>query len=177
MISGLLLLIFLAAPCRVFPQIKFDLKKKIERKAEKEADDKADKAVKKGVDKIEEGVSRIFKKKDVAHKVETGELPEGEGEEAASISAKNQEKEGPLLQWSKYDFVPGDKVIFEDNLTGEENGEFPSRWDLADGTVEIAVLDGENVIMFREYGSTIIPYMQHPESDYLPGVFTMEFDA
>jgi outer membrane protein OmpA-like peptidoglycan-associated protein len=177
MISGLLLLIFLAAPCRVVPQIKFDLKKKIERKAEKEADDKADKAVKKGVDKIEEGVSRIFKKKDVAHKVETGELPEGEGEEAASISAKNQEKEGPLLQWSKYDFVPGDKVIFEDNLTGEENGEFPSRWDLADGTVEIAVLDGENVIMFREYGSTIIPYMQHPESDYLPGVFTMEFDA
>ncbi|MBP7504757.1 MAG: hypothetical protein KA780_04880 [Prolixibacteraceae bacterium] len=40
MISGLLLLIFLAAPCRVVPQIKFDLKKKIERKAEKEADEK-----------------------------------------------------------------------------------------------------------------------------------------
>ena len=44
----------------------------------------------------------------------------------------------PELKWSKYDFVPGDKVIFEDNLEGEENGEFPSRWDLRAGNVEVA---------------------------------------
>jgi len=73
--------------------------------------------------------------------------------------------------------VPGDQVIFEDNLAGEENGEFPSRWDLRDGTVEMAVLDEENVIMFREYGSTIVPYMKDPKSDYLPDIFTVEFDA
>jgi len=35
--------------------------------------------------------------------------------------------------YSKYDFVPGEKIIFEDNQEGEENGEFPSRWDLAGG--------------------------------------------
>ena len=73
--------------------------------------------------------------------------------------------------------MPGDKVIFEDNLIGEENGEFPSRWDLFDGNVEMAVLDGENVIMFREYGSTIVPYMKDPGKDYLPDIFTVEFDA
>jgi OOP family OmpA-OmpF porin len=73
--------------------------------------------------------------------------------------------------------VPGDQVIFEDNLAGEENGEFPSRWDLHDGNVEVAALDGENVIMFREYGSTIVPYMKDPEADYLPDIFTVEFDA
>jgi len=44
------------------------------------------------------------------------------------------------LKWNKYDFVPGEKIIFEDNHEGEENGEFPSRWDLAGGgNVENAV--------------------------------------
>jgi hypothetical protein len=31
--------------------------------------------------------------------------------------------------------------------------------------------------MFREYGSTIIPYIKEPHSDYLPDIFTIEFDA
>jgi OOP family OmpA-OmpF porin len=82
----------------------------------------------------------------------------------------------PILSWSKYDFVPGDKIIFEDNLIGEENGEFPSRWDLVQGTVENAQYGGENIIMFRGGSPTIIPYLKNPEIDYLPDVFTVEFD-
>ncbi len=91
--------------------------------------------------------------------------------------AKEARPSGPVLDWARYDFIPGDRVVFEDNLEGEEKGEFPSRWKLHDGNVEIAVLDGENVIMFRDYGSTIIPYMKDPEKDYLPDIFTVEFDA
>ena len=37
-------------------------------------------------------------------------------------------------------------LIFEDNLEGEQNGEFPSQWDLIDGYVENALFEGENVI-------------------------------
>ena len=48
--------------------------------------------------------------------------------------------------WSKYDFVPGETVLFEVNLEGEQNGEFPSQWDLIDGYVENALFSGENVI-------------------------------
>ena len=73
--------------------------------------------------------------------------------------------------------MPGDKIIFEDNLAGEENGEFPSRWDLHDGNIEVAEFGGENVIMFRKYGSAIIPYLKNPEADYLPEIFTVELDA
>ncbi len=54
----------------------------------------------------------------------------------------------PTLDWSKFDFVPGDEIIFDDNQEGERNGEFPRRWDLTNGSVENAVLDGENVIFF-----------------------------
>ncbi len=82
----------------------------------------------------------------------------------------------PQLKWSKYDFVPGDRVIFEDNLEGEENGEFPSRWDLVTGNVEVAEFGGENVIMFRDGAPSIVPYFKEAKEDYLPDVFTVEFD-
>ncbi|MBI9071633.1 MAG: OmpA family protein [Melioribacteraceae bacterium] len=81
------------------------------------------------------------------------------------------------VQWSKFDFVPGDEVIFEDAPDiMEENGEFPSRWDLVKGQVEIANVNGENVIMFIDGSPSIIPFLENSKEDYLPEVFTVEFD-
>lgn len=76
--------------------------------------------------------------------------------------------------WSKYNFVPGDRIIFEDDLTSEENGEFPSRWDLNKGSAENAKLDNTNIINM-ENRSIITPLME--SDDYLPEIFTIEFDA
>ncbi len=85
------------------------------------------------------------------------------------------------LDWSQFDFVPGDLIIFEDNLEGERNGEFPSKWDLVNGTVENAVFNGENVIMFIRTNNNsdggIVPLMSNGYEDYLPDEFTIEFDA
>ncbi|WP_242205180.1 OmpA family protein [Aestuariivivens insulae] len=80
----------------------------------------------------------------------------------------------PIRPWSKYNFVPGDHIIFHDDLSKEENGEFPSRWDLIKGNVENASFDNENIINF-ENESIITPLMETDE--YLPEVFTIEFDA
>lgn len=98
---------------------------------------------------------------------------EGTAGEQAGTAA---EEAKPELKWSKYDFVPGDRVIFEDNLEGEENGEFPSRWDLDRGNVEVAEFGGDNVIMFRGGAPLIVPYFKEAKEDYLPDVFTVEFD-
>ncbi|MBN2820753.1 MAG: OmpA family protein, partial [Bacteroidales bacterium] len=59
----------------------------------------------------------------------------------------------------------------------EENGEFPSRWDLYEGAAEIGNVNGENVIMFLQGGGKIIPYLKNAQEDYLPEIFTVEFDA
>ena len=72
------------------------------------------------------------------------------------------------------DFVPGDKVIFLDSLKYEQLGEFPSKWDLTYGSVEIMEMDGQSVIGFVQSGSTIIPLMD--EKSYLPEIFTIELD-
>ncbi len=92
----------------------------------------------------------------------------------SEVSGKDS---SPELKWSKYDFVPGDKILFEDNQEGEENGEFPSRWDLVRGNVENAEFDGHNVIYFMGAASEITPYLKNREQDYLPETYTIEFDA
>ena len=85
------------------------------------------------------------------------------------------------VDWNKYDFISGDIIIFEDNLIGEKNGEFPSQWDLTKGTIENASMDGENVIYFincnTNSGGGIVPLMKNCKEDYLPEEFTIEFDA
>ncbi|MEI6346903.1 MAG: OmpA family protein [Bacteroidota bacterium] len=88
----------------------------------------------------------------------------------AQITTSNK----PILEWAKYDFIPGTEIIFEDNQEGEQNGEFPSKWNLKSGTVENASLDGINIIWFRKSSSTITPLMKI--KDYLPEEFTIEFD-
>ncbi len=70
------------------------------------------------------------------------------------------------------DFVPGDITLFEDSLIGEQLGEFPSRWDLKNGVVEVMQMDGPGVIGFVRSGSEIIPLMN--SNTYLPEHFTLE---
>ena len=75
---------------------------------------------------------------------------------------------------AKSDFQRGGVVFFEDNLAGEKKGEFPSKWDLVDGSeVEVVNIKGVNAI--RMEASRIQPLME--EREYLPEEFTIEFDV
>ena len=129
---------------------------------------------------IEEGVDSIFGKKKKkgeeeteAEATEETSSPEGSASETAAATT---EEEKAVLKWAKYDFVPGDQIIFEDNLLVEENGEFPSRWDLVRGNAEVAEYGGDMVIMMRDGHPGLVPYFKDPQNDYLPDVFTIEFD-
>lgn len=77
-------------------------------------------------------------------------------------------------QWNKFDFVPGDEVIFYDQVDGEQLGEFPSKWELIDGEAEVQKVNGENVIALLN-NSRIMPLIE-PTWNFLPDVYTVEFD-
>ena len=78
---------------------------------------------------------------------------------------------------SKSDFVPGTVVIFEDNLQGEQMGEFPSKWDLLDNNAEVARMNGKMAIKFEHGSDTeITPLLKNGNKKYLPEVFTLELD-
>ncbi len=174
--KSLLLLLCLFISTQAWSQI--DLLKKARQKTEKRTEDEADK-------KIDEGLDKLFGKKKSGSEATSGEATmqpatmETEAPSSTSTPATAGTPAGSpvgALKWAKYDFVPGDKVIFEDNLVGEENGEFPSRWDLQTGTAEIAEVDGENVIFLRGGAPCIVPYLDNSSEDYLPDIFTIEFD-
>ena len=144
--------LFLQAPNTVQSQILGKLKKKVEKKVEKKVDEVLE---------------------------EEKEEPQPKDEQTKEKEQKSEKTidDQVAKPWSKYDFVPGETVIFNDILEGEQNGEFPSQWDLINGYVENASFEGENVIRFpvESSGATIKPLMKK-EGDYLPEKFTIEFD-
>lgn len=173
--------------------------KKAERNVERRVERRIDKGVDNVLDKTEEGIDETVKgdgndKKNDGKKSDDknkGSKSESKTEESTTndkvTPAKDEvpapqepEKPKPVLEWAKYDFVPGTEIIFEDNQEGEQNGEFPSKWDLKTGVIENAIFDGSNVIYFRETGNApngIIPLIKENKADYLPEEFTIEFDA
>lgn len=169
------LLIFLSPDARS-QEIKVDVKGKVIEETDQRANQKTEEAIDYGFDKIEEGVAGIFKKKEKKDKVKVKDEAEAVGPEAEASTVAQQSQ--ATLKWNKYDFIPGEKIIFEDNQEGEENGEFPSRWDLAGGgSVENASFGDQNVIYFKEASSCIVPFFKEPANDNLPDLFTVEFDC
>lgn len=77
-----------------------------------------------------------------------------------------------MTLFTRYDFVPGDKVIFYDDLSDEEEGEFPFRWNLIEGVFEIARMGGEYWILCTNKGY-IVPKI--PEGPF-PEKYTVEME-
>jgi outer membrane protein OmpA-like peptidoglycan-associated protein len=71
--------------------------------------------------------------------------------------------------------VPGDDIIFDDNLEKETLGEFPSQWDLYAGSAEVASANGKKAIEMANADDAIGPLMKNAKN-YLGDVFTIEFD-
>ncbi len=141
--------------------VRKNLEKNTEKKVNSSLDEAFDEATKGPADENASGETSTEKNTDLQNNA--NQTPE--------VEISHEE----LKLWSKYDFVAGEKVIFEDDLSIEESGEFPSRWDLLSGSVEVASLDGENVIHFSNNNSIIFPLMD--KKDFLPEVFTIEFDV
>ncbi|MCX6826451.1 MAG: OmpA family protein [candidate division Zixibacteria bacterium] len=96
---------------------------------------------------------------------ETGGKAAAGGEGTGAVRAEN------MKLFTKYDFIPGDKVIFYDDFSGEEVGEFPSKWSLDEGVFEIAAKGERKWVMCTDQGS-IRPKIKTT----LPSRFTVELD-
>lgn len=143
----------------------------------------------KAEEKTEEGIDNIFKKKDkkktkskkkksgtvISSGEDNDETETTTSESDAKTLATKSKNTSPEI-WRNFKFIPGEKVIFYDDLKTEEVGEFPSRWDIVGGGVEVAQLSGNKVIL----GTTgrkdrITPLFN--SDNYLSDEFTIEFDV
>ncbi|MBR4783246.1 MAG: OmpA family protein, partial [Bacteroidaceae bacterium] len=100
-----------------------------------------DKAVNTVKDKVEKKIDDAVGKGTDA--VLDAKLPKKDGEDndaKGKADADEEAEEGPQDTEAVYeqsDFVPGSVVLFEDNLQNEQMGEFPSKWDLVDGSTDV----------------------------------------
>ncbi|WP_418542778.1 OmpA family protein [Parabacteroides goldsteinii] len=147
------------------------------RATERNVEKKIDKAVDKTFDSAEDAVTG--KGNDSKSEKNTNTSPQGNVETTdnnnEAIAEETPQDHSPEMAYAKSDFVPGDEIIFEDNLAGEQLGEFPSQWDLLSGNAEVVKIDGVNCINFVEAYTDICPLMKDMKK-YLPDVFTIELD-
>src|SRR5437764_10910484 len=99
-------------------QILKRLGDRAKQKVEQKSGDKVDKTIDDAMDG--NGDSKT--------KTEEGEVKEktDNGETKIKTEAKNPES---LKTYSKYDFVPGDKIIYSEDFSQDAIGEFPLNWN------------------------------------------------
>jgi OmpA-OmpF porin, OOP family len=77
--------------------------------------------------------------------------------------------------YQNYDFIPGEKIVFEDDFRADTDGEFPAHWKLLKGQGVVNTLQGERVLALTEGNyATVAPRVR--SEAYLADPFTVEFD-
>ena len=75
---------------------------------------------------------------------------------------------------SKFDYVPGDEIIFEDDFSADFIGDFPSRWNTI-GSGEVVTF-GDDPTKWLELSSGFYTFYV-PDVTELPEEYTIEFDV
>ena len=119
-------------------QIKVDLKKKVENAVNRRANQKADQAINKGLDAVENAVKEDLKKDpDQAAEDQKSQDSQSAGKsDQASGGKSSGQQQTSLEAYSKYDFVPGEKVIFYEDFSQDAVGDFPALWN-TNGSAEV----------------------------------------
>lgn len=113
-----------------------DVKEKVKNEMGNRTESKVDEGINKGFDKIEKGIGRLFKKKKKVVKDESTE------NNKTNIDRDDSTSSISLKGFTKYDFVPGDRILYFEDFSQNPIGEFPILWTTNGGgevkTVNIA---------------------------------------
>lgn len=168
--TGLFLLANEVSAQSVFDKIK----QKVKDKTNQRVDNNENKAIDKGLDQVDPS-----KQNGSSNNSKTGN--NNSGTNNANQSSSNTNSGGSqlatptLTSYKNYDFVPGNKIIFESNLADEQTGEIPSQFTLIEGQMDVQNVDGENVIHVSK-GPTTTFTARMINQNYMPDQFTIEFD-
>lgn len=153
-----------------------DPKEVLKNKGTDRANSKIDQGVDAGMDKLEEGIGSLFKKKnkDAANKEADEAEAEDESSDKVEITQKESAPAKPQLQsTTQYDFVPGDQVLFFEDFSQDAVGDFPALWS-TNGSGEVKkvnIAEGQWLHMNGE--DAVYCYTKELK---LPENFICEFD-
>ncbi len=194
--------LLIAASCALFFTVSYashaqvrvrNPKETAERSVENRANNRVDQGVERGLDKVEEGIGNVFKKKEKkndksssnkAPAAETQTTSEGtesnpatqNGQTHKASQANNGGGNNPsseLKVYSKFDFVPGEKIIAEEDFSQTNLGDFPTGWN-TNSSAELVKLAGrpEKWLYMSADGFFLPEFVNN-----MPENFTLEFDV
>lgn len=109
----------------------------------------------------------------------TNDNNSGSDSDSSSESENSEVEENSNISdnleiYSKFDYVPGDKLLFFDDFARDFVGDFPSRWNTngSGEVVKINKVDGNWLQLKSGYNIHFIP-----DIDNLPEDYTIEFDV
>ncbi|MBJ2173224.1 OmpA family protein [Aureibaculum sp. A20] len=139
-----------------------------ERTLEKKVEEKTSNETDKAFDTVFNNNKGKKKRKTKKKKKDIISLPQETGNNPVQTGPNETLTE--LSVYSKFDFVPGDKILMTDDFSLDHMGDFPAKWN-TNGTGELVTIDNEK--WFKLAGkSTYIPDL--PSA--LPEDYTIEFD-
>ncbi|MFN5620174.1 MAG: hypothetical protein ACK478_02625, partial [Flavobacteriales bacterium] len=146
----------------------------VKRKAEQRVQQKIEQGVDKAFDETEEGIKESAKgdKDKDKNKDEEGQSDaKNDSKTATEAPAKDSKKS--LSTYSKFDFVPGEKVMVEDHFAQVAVGDYPVDWNTNSGG-EIVQVDGKDGkwLQITKEGVHLPDYFTD-----LPDNFTLQWDV
>ena len=132
-------ILFLFVFCMGFSNLnaQINLGKKVKNQTNNKANREVDQGINKGLNAVEDGVKGIFKKKNPNEQVKDSastKQKQGTGQEAQNVKPASGT---PSLQaYSKFDFIPGEKVVFYEDFSQDAVGDFPALWN-TNGSAEV----------------------------------------
>jgi hypothetical protein len=132
-LNFLSVMLFLLGVINVEAQI--NIGEKIKRQANSRANTNVDQGIDKSLDAVEKGVKDLFKKKKPNEQQADTAMVNQNPEETLDQNP-SKDANPTLAAYSKFDFVPGEKVIFFDDFSQDAVGDFPALWN-TNGSAEV----------------------------------------
>ena len=154
-----------------------NIMKRVENKVKQRADQKVDREIDKGLDKAEDATkkkssdSKSSSESESKSTVEEQEDPKSE-EPVTKASTEPSKSQPSLKSYSKFDFIPGERIIYSEDFAQDEIGELPMNWNTG-GKAELVTLNNFPGKWLRLFENAT--YLTSNKDSFSTN-FTMEFD-
>jgi len=150
-------------------------------KAAQRTNSRIDQGIDGGLNKIEEGIGNVFKKKAKPSQEEEAveeEAPEegnsgDDGQDSQDATAAPQPEKVKLQSATQYDFVPGDKILYFEDFSQDAIGDFPALWT-SNGSGEVKTVNVAPGKWFHMNGEDAV--FCYTKTIDFPDNFIVEFD-
>lgn len=152
------------------------MRNKVERKLEEKIDQSIDKATQPKKKTTETKSTSSSSRTSESSEVSSEASSEPANESASTLSAENSVAKpvvADLTSYSRFDFIPGDKIIMHEDFSQEATGDFPANWNTRSGA-EVVTLNNRSGKWLRLAQSGVF----YPENiDNLPENFTVQMEV